>query len=180
MKIKSLLLFSFLSLTNILFANPLNISLEKAFFLFIFLIFVFSLTYGVLKKANIIENNKLNLTIALSVAFLIIMILRGPFAKYFVEVVLPFMLFTIFLLILIYIFFQAVGIKFGSGKDDSGFINVASNITMWVGLSLLLIVFIASLKKMGYSIVDKMLQPSILGILVFALVLGFIVMTIEK
>ena len=180
MKSKYLVFLLSLFFYNVLFAIEPLLS-KKEFFYFVFTVFVFSLVYAVLSNVEPFkEKSKLNLIISITSAFLLLIILQGPIAKYFLEVLLPFMLFTIFILILIYVFFQSVGIKFGSGEEESGFINIVSTIVMWVGVVIFIIIFIAALKDMGYSIVNKMLEPSIIGTFVFILVLAFVVMAIEK
>ncbi|HIQ50682.1 MAG TPA: hypothetical protein EYH54_01775 [Nautiliaceae bacterium] len=180
MKIKYLLpLFFFIFFVNELFALEKLLS-QRQLFYFIFVIFAFSLIYTVLSNIDPFKDKKkLSLIISISAAFLLLIILQGPFAKYFFEVFLPFFLFTIFVLILIYVFFQSVGIKFGNNENESGFINTVSTIVMWVGVVLFLIIFIAALKEMGYSIVDRMLEPGVIGVFVFLLVLAFIIMTVE-
>jgi len=180
-KVKIFFLMAFL---NVAYSQPLIPlpSQVKFVFLFILFLFTFGIIYFFLGKIlqDKGKDNLIRLVLSLTSAFLLIfMVINSPFGIYFIEVILPFILFTVFLLALIYVFFSALGIKFGSGENEEGFINIVSPIVMWVAAGILLIAFLASLKKMGYSIINKMLQPTMLGILVFFLILGFIVMTLE-
>ncbi len=154
----------------------------KIFFIFFLFLLLTTLSYIVLNEFGILkEQKRLNLIISLSSSFLIIIfIISSPIGKYLTEVVLPFVLLSIFFLIMVKVFFSPIGIKFGEKEDENSFISTTSSIIMWTGAALLLISLLAALKEMGYKVINKLLEPSIYAIILFFLMVYFVVLSFES
>jgi hypothetical protein len=161
---------------------PIPESLAKVLFSIVLFIFLMTLSYVVLGSLQLLKDNKgLKTILSFSFSFLILyFILFSPFGKYFTEVVLPFVLIGFFFLVLVSALFPTVGVKFGEKEEENSFISINSTIIMWAGIAILLISILAAFRQMGYSVVDKLLTPSVFGVLLFFLMAYFVILSFES
>jgi hypothetical protein len=161
---------------------PVPQTLAKVFFSLVLFIFLLTIFYIVLGTYNPIKGNEnVRFLISISSSFLILyFVLFSPFGKYFTEVILPFILLGFFFLALVSALFPTVGVKFGEEGEENSFISINSTIIMWAGIGILLISFLASLKKMGYSVVNKLTTPTVFGVILFFLMAYFVMLSCES
>ncbi len=160
---------------------PVPQALVKIFFSIVLFMFLASISYIVLGSYDSIKDNKgLKTLLSVSFAFLVLyFVLFSPFEKYFTEVILPFILLGFFFLALTKTLFPTVGIKFGEKEDENPFISINSTIIMWAGIAILLISLLATFRKMGYKVVNKLTTPSVFGVILFFLMAYFIILSFE-
>jgi len=156
---------------------------EKVFFAIFLFILLITSTYILLSKSSSFEkiNKSIILLLSISFSFLIMFfILFSPFGKYLVEVVLPFVLLGFFFLAITKVLFPTIGFGLGKGEDGESFITINSYIILWVAIGILLISILATFRKMGYKVVDKLLDPTIFGIVLFFLMVYFTILVFES